>query len=110
MKTTETCEVTVWLAGDIETAKRWLRRRCYDRGLCVTVTPTTFIYTGGEEFGLRVGLVNYPRFPTSAEALEAEALEIAKGLVVECCQKTALVVGPRQTTWVAVDPPGARRS
>ena len=32
-------------------------------GLCVTVTPTQYVYTGGTERGAIVGLINYPRFP-----------------------------------------------
>jgi hypothetical protein len=106
MKTSETVVVRVEMGGDIETARRWLRTFCYNRGRCVTVEPLTFIYTGGEESGFRVGLVNYPRFPSDAEAVEALALEIAGALIVECCQKTALVIGPKVTTFVAVDPPG----
>jgi len=104
----ETARVTIEMAGDVETAKRWLRRFCYGRGLCVTVEPQTFIYTGGEEVGFSVGLLNYPRFPSELPALEARALEIAEGLIVECCQKTALIVGPRLTQWLTLDPPGMR--
>lgn len=106
MTTVDSFVVTIWLAGDIETARSWLRSFCYARGLCVTVSPSSFIYTGGEEAGFRVGLVNYPRFPSSPEAIEAAALEIANGLVVECRQRTALVVAPTRTTWVVIDPPG----
>lgn len=105
----DTIVVTVYMAGDIETAKRWLRRRCYDRGLCVTITPTTFIYTGGEEQGFAVGFVNYPRFPVeSAAELCGVAREIAGRLVDECSQKTALLVGPNVTEWIQRKPPGAR--
>lgn len=105
----ETVVVTVYMGGDIETAKRWLRAHCYERGLCVTVTPTTFIYTGGEESGFAIGLVNYPRFPVEHAAyLCGRAREIANTLVRVCCQKTALVVGPDVTEWIAVKPPGAR--
>jgi hypothetical protein len=107
MKSADTIVVTVYMAGDIDTAKRWLRKRCYERGLCVTVTPTTFTYTGGEEAGFAVGFVNYPRFPTTTSKLFVRALEIAGGLLVECCQRSALVVGPTETTWVCVTPPGA---
>ena len=34
-------------------------------GLGVTVTPTHFVYTDGDEPGVIVGLINYPRFPKS---------------------------------------------
>lgn len=106
----ETFTACVYLAGDVETAKRWLRRHCYERGLCVTVEPTTFIYTGGEEIGFRVGIVNYPRFPSTGEELHALAVELGQALVTECCQKTALAVSTLRSEWIRVEPPGARKS
>jgi hypothetical protein len=108
IETSHSFVATVYLAGDIDTAKRWLRRRCYERGLCVTIDPTAFIYTGGEESGMRIGLVNYPRFPTANEIVHAIAVELAEALVVECCQKTALVVSGLRAEWVHVTPPGTR--
>src|SRR5690606_14486854 len=104
VKSANTIIVTVHMAGDIDTAKRWLRRRSYERGLCVTVQPTTFVYTGGEEAGFSVGLVNYPKFPSDAASLCNVAREIAHGLIVECCQRTALVVGPDVTEWMSIKP------
>jgi hypothetical protein len=106
VKTVDTFTASIYLAGDIGTARSWLRQFCYARGFCVTVTPSTFIYTGGEEDGLCVGL--YPRFPSTPDEVESRALEIAAGLVEACCQKTALVVTPARTTWIAIDPPGMR--
>lgn len=109
MRTTDTFTAVIHIAGDVETAKRWIRRYCYEHGFCVTVTPSTFIYTGGEETGFQVGLVNYPRFPTPPDVLEVTAVKIARALMVECCQKTALVVMPTRTVWISEDPPGMRR-
>jgi len=100
--------VTIYMAGDIDTAKRWLRRECYERGLCVTVYSTDFIYTGGEEIGFCVGFVNYPRFPSTTEDLFARARQVACSLIVECCQRSALIVGTHSTEWISGTPPGAR--
>jgi hypothetical protein len=96
------------MAGDIETAKRYLRRACYERGLCVTVGAQAFIYTGGEEAGFSVGLVNYPRFPSTPESMWGRAKEIAEALIRECCQRSALVVAADRTEWLQVQPPGAQ--
>lgn len=98
-----TYAVTIYLAGDLDTAKRWLRRECYERGLCVTVRRETFIYTAGEEDGFAVGLVNYPRFPSTPDDIWTRARSIAESLIRECCQRTALVVGPEQTEWLNVE-------
>lgn len=107
LKTIETYEAKIHMAGDIETAKQFLRRKCYDDGLCVTVTPTTFIYTGGEEQGFIVGFVNYPRFPSEPWKINERARLIAAELIVACCQRTALLVASDETVWIVIDPPGA---
>lgn len=108
LKEVETCIIRVYMAGDIVTAKQWLRKECYQRGLCVTVTPTTFIYTGGEETGFVVGFVNYPRFPQSPEELWDRAYDVASSLMMECCQKSALLVANDHTLWITKEPPGVR--
>jgi hypothetical protein len=46
--------------------------------LCVTVTPTTFVYTNGREEGAIIGLINYPRFPTTRKKIKQIAEDIAK--------------------------------
>lgn len=56
-----TFTITLWIAGDIETARRRIHERAYFNGMCVTLTPTTFVYTGGEEAGMAIGFVSYPR-------------------------------------------------
>lgn len=103
----KTYTVTIFVAGDCETAKRLIRKECYQRGLCVTVTPTTLIYTGGEEAGVAIGLVNYPRFPADTDTLWARAVAIATALVPGLCQRSALVVSADRTQWLRIDPPGA---
>lgn len=64
-------------------------------GLCVTVTPTTFIFTGGEESGAAVGLINYPRFSSEnseKSVIEDHAIALAALLMTRCCQRSCTVV------------------
>ena len=100
--------VSIYMAGDIHQAKRELRKECYppNQGLCVTVEPTSYIYSGGEEAGFRVGLVNYPRFPTDHDALFARARGIAERLIPVLCQWSALIVAPDRSVWLSVRPEG----
>ena len=63
-------------------------------GLCVTVTPTTFLYTRGREPGLIIGLMNYPRFPSSCEYLRHHARELAKRLRARLGQNGVSVAFP----------------
>lgn len=98
--TEPTCVITVYVAGDYQAARASLRRQCFEDGLCVTVMPTTFVYTGGAEEGVAVGFVNYPRFPTTFEALKSRAIQVAERLMVDLCQWSALVVTPENTVWL----------
>jgi hypothetical protein len=43
--------VELFMAGDVDHAKQVARRFCRDVPCCVTVTPTAYVYTGGEEAG-----------------------------------------------------------
>lgn len=97
--TAPTVAVRVYIAGDLSDIRRAVRAFCME-GLCVTVTPTTFVFTGGAEEGVEIGLVNYPRFPTDAATLTDTAVRLARFLVVEACQSSALVVAPCGTQWL----------
>lgn len=79
-----------------------------EEGLCVTVTPTTFVYTGGAEDGVAVGFVNHPRFPKSPEEIAARARVVALRLMDDLCQWSALVVAPDKTLWLTRRPEDAR--
>lgn len=94
-----TCVITLYLSGPIEVAKQALRAECLREGLCVTIEPTTFIYSGGEEAGYRVGLLNYPRFPTTPQELQARAKVVAMALLEATHQHSVLMVTPESTHW-----------
>lgn len=83
-----------------QTALEWLQKRVDEVGLCVTFTPTTFIYTNGSEPGFIVGLINYPRFPSTPDLIRAQALDIAKELRAMMGQLKVTVVFPDVTTMV----------
>jgi hypothetical protein len=93
--------VDIYMAGDIWAAKTELRRECNREGLCVTLTPTEFIYTGGLESGFVVGLKNYPRFPKAPAEIMARARVVADGLLLACGQQSYMLVTPLMTEWVS---------
>ncbi len=95
------------MAGDLATAHRVVREFCYTLGACFTVTPSKFIYTGGEEDGFAINLLNYPRFPSDPENLFMRARDLAHRLMMTCNQRTCLLVGDQLTTWLILEPPGA---
>ena len=106
MKEVETFEAKIYVGfrysydGDmchIETLKKLCQTHCDTIGLCVTVTPTTFIYKGGNEEGAIVGLINYPRFPSSKEEILDKAIFIGYSLLKRLKQKRLSIVTSDKT-------------
>jgi len=77
------------------------RDYCDRVGLCVTVTPTKFIYTNGSESGAIVGFIHYPRFPESTERVRRHAVELAQTLKKRFVQRGISIVLPDETIWIA---------
>lgn len=96
---TSTFWAKVFIAGPIEVAKQYLREECMSDGLCVTIEPTLYIYTGGEEAGYVVGLIQYPRFPTGESRIRQRAEKIGKELMVLTCQKSFTIMDSNVTTF-----------
>ncbi len=97
----ETFWAKIYIAGPIEFAKQIIRRECMQDGLCVTVEPTSYVYTGGEESGYVVGFVNYPRFPTEPEDIIKRAKDLMVKLLEETYQNSAMLVTTTKTEWVS---------
>lgn len=95
----ETHVIKIYMSGPVEVAKQVIREECLTAGLCVTIEPTCFIYTGGEENGFVVGLLNYPRFPSTPEQLLARARILAIKLLDQTFQHSALIVTPTMSEW-----------
>lgn len=104
MKSAPTIRVDIFIAGDIQQAKQVCREYCMEVGACVTVEPVDYIYTGGEEAGVRIGFINYPRFPTDVYGIKDKAGELARRLMERLCQHSYSIVGPEETTWYSRRP------
>jgi hypothetical protein len=102
--TEQTFWARVYIAGPQAVAEQLCREYCFAQGLCVTVEPTKFIYTGGEETGVVIGLVNYPRFPAKADKIFGQAKELAYRLIMNMSQHSALVMTPTETVWMTRRP------
>jgi hypothetical protein len=99
-KTVTTFWAKIYISGPIEIAEQIIRQECLRIGLCVTIEPTKFIYTGGEEDGYVVGLINYPRFPAKPEDITARAINLASLLLEGTYQHSILIMTPIDTTWI----------
>jgi ferredoxin len=65
---------------------------CNGVGLCVTVSPTRFIYTNGYEDGCCIGFINYPRFPSTNEKIIELAIKLAEILKQDFKQNRVSIV------------------
>lgn len=90
-----------------EQTRRLIRDHCDAVGLCVTVTETTYCYTGGEEAGVIVGLINYPRFPSTPEAIWQRAEDLAARLCAGLNQQSYTIQALDKTEWFSHRPEGA---
>lgn len=100
--TTKSCQsywVKIYISGPRLIVEQTCREECLREGLCVTVDDTKFIYTGGEEAGSVIGLVDYPRFPKSRKDIRARANALALLLLEKTCQHSVLVMDDSRATW-----------
>jgi hypothetical protein len=95
----DTINYEIYIAGDFEVAKNICRKYCNDIPFCVNISKVDYIYTGGEEQGIRVGLINYPRFPMTKDTLKQHAHDIANTLMLGLYQHSYTIVGPDNTEW-----------
>lgn len=104
--------VSIFIAGDLEQAKQVCREWCMEVGDCVTVEPISYIYTGGEEVGVRIGFINYPRLPSDETNIVERATRLAMRLMEKLCQLSFSVVAPSETIWYSrraeIDTPAGR--
>lgn len=72
-------------------------------GICVTITPTRFIYKDGWEDGVVIGLINYPRFPKEKQRLIYDSWEIANRLQERFKQIRLSITTPEKTYTLGID-------
>jgi len=76
----------------MEELKKICKDYVNDAKLCVTLTPTEFIYVDGDEPGAMIGLIQYPRFIVSEEELKKIAIKLAKIIMLAFKQFRCTIV------------------
>lgn len=64
---------------------------------CVTITPTEFRYVNGNENGVIVGYIQYPRFKRTEAEIMKRAIELANTLMIELNQYKVTVTTPKKS-------------
>jgi hypothetical protein len=93
--------VTIFIAGDYATALDICQKYCDEIGLCVTVEQTVYVYTNGQEAGVRVGLINYARFPSEPLDMHLKAEALAERLLEGLNQQSYTIFTPEFSRWVS---------
>jgi hypothetical protein len=99
--TAPTTTYRIWIGGDLARAQEIVRQFCFARGDCYAVAPVEYVYTGGQESGVCVTRINYPRFPASRSDIESRVQDLAEELRAGLCQQSYSIEGPAHTTWVS---------
>jgi hypothetical protein len=99
VKVEKSFPITIHIAGRYPVAEKILKKYCDEVGFCVTLKMVEYIYKGGTEHGIQVGLINYPRFPSDPATLTAKAIEIAELLREGMKQESFSVETPVETIW-----------
>jgi hypothetical protein len=101
VKNARSFPVTIFMGGKYHKAIKVLKKYCDEVGYCVTLKTTMYIYKDGDEHGIEVGLINYPRFPKDPPSIVNKAREIAELLRVELKQESYSIQTPDDTIWVS---------
>lgn len=91
----------IYVGGDLAEAKAICRAFCDEVGLCVTVEPVSYVFTGGDINGVRVGLINYGRFPAEPHVIFLKAERLARLLINGLGQESASIVASDRTVWLS---------
>lgn len=106
MKTTKSYNVQIWVGRrnrytddyfTIEYVKEIINEYIKEVKDCVTVTPTHFYYVDGDEPGVIVGWINYPRFPRDPEEIKARAFNLGNRLMTMLNQERISITTPDET-------------
>ena len=91
IKQAKTHVIKIYIAGDRQLAKQVLQEYVMC-GACVSISDEEYIYTMGNEAGIVVNLINYPRFPKYEYQLLHQATELAELLIEKLHQGSCTVV------------------
>ena len=103
----ETYTAQIYVAGSLGDAMRVCQDYCDSVGLCVTVEPVSYVYTDGATDGVRIGLINYGRFPSNPDAVFGHAEKLANILILDLCQQTATIIATDRSVWLTRRPEDA---
>ena len=90
----------IYIAGCETMIRHFCMEFCLD-GFCVNIQDCSFSYTGGFEKGVKIGLINYARFPSNQCEITEKAVKMAEFLILKLHQSSASVVTPTDSIFIS---------
>ena len=106
MKKIFTYNVKIWVGlrekytneiNEISKVENICQKFCDEIGDCVSITKTKFIYKHGNENGVVIQWISYPRFPRTKKEIKNRAFNLAKLLKEKLNQYRISVETPNNT-------------
>lgn len=97
-KTCDTHFARIYIAGPIQQAEQICREFVLG-GLCVNVYSTNYIFKYGEQLGVVVEIINYPRFPKTPQEIDNTATQLGFKLAQEMHQGSFTIQTSTGTTY-----------
>lgn len=95
----------LYIAGDASAAALECGRFCREIGWCVTVSPTKYVYSGGQEEGVVIEAINYPRFPARKVDIRNRVVDLAHRLAKSLNQRSFTISDPDRSEFFSLSMP-----
>ena len=99
-KNSKTFQARIYIAGEYGEAKKICKQFC-ETGFCVSLSKVDYVYTFGEESGLEIKVINYPRFDRSIEKIKSKSMDLAINLLTGLSQGSLSIVYDDETLFMS---------
>ncbi len=107
---TKSYDIHIYIAGNYKMIKDIAGEYCQSNGYCFSLQKVDFVYTNKnpiknyesfykEEQGVKITLINYPRYPISNQAIDRIAETVACQIAESCNQGSYSIVFPEHTVF-----------
>lgn len=92
--------VKIYIAGCYSIIKQACHDFVKEQPLCINLKRVEYIYTGGEESGVVIEIINYARFPKTEAEINNTALSLGNFIKDKANQKSFSIVTPTKSTYI----------
>ena len=93
--------ISIYCTGEKVALYAAIQSVCDSIGLCVSIFPCDYLFTGGMESGYEIRLINYPRFPSTKEAIKAKAMQVVEAIFTVNPKGSLTMVDPWDSVYMS---------